>query len=285
MPPAALHGREEGRAYFGNPLRQLSVAGLCVLEKRHAAGEALPWHEHERGYWTLVARGSYREEICAGVTSCGEGTLLAHPPGEGHRDQFGREGAELIAVEVRETAVELGRAGAAFERRIELRRRAVAALVARLRAELRAADELSILAVSGIVLELAAMVLREGSLPRRVPSWLAEADRIVRERFLEPLRLDELAGVVGVHPHHLARGFRQAFGTSVGERVRELRVAYGLQLLAGPLPLAEVALRAGFSDQSHFTRCFARHLGVTPGAYRRDRSAHDRATRVAARRR
>ena len=27
----------------------------------------------------------------------------------------------------------------------------------------------------------------------------------------------------------------------------------------------------GFSDQSHFTRTFARHVGVSPGAWRRER--------------
>jgi len=32
--------------------------------------------------------------------------------------------------------------------------------------------------------------------------------------------------------------------------------------------LADVALRAGFADQSHFTRLFRRHTGVTPGHYR-----------------
>jgi len=41
------------------------------------------------------------------------------------------------------------------------------------------------------------------------------------------------------------------------------------ELTAGDAPLAEVALRAGFADQSHFTREFRRHVGVTPAAFRR----------------
>jgi transcriptional regulator GlxA family with amidase domain len=32
--------------------------------------------------------------------------------------------------------------------------------------------------------------------------------------------------------------------------------------------LAEIAMAAGFSDQSHFTRCFRRQFGITPAAYR-----------------
>jgi AraC-like DNA-binding protein len=33
------------------------------------------------------------------------------------------------------------------------------------------------------------------------------------------------------------------------------------------LPLADVALLAGFSDQPHFTREFRRKFGLTPGAF------------------
>jgi AraC family transcriptional regulator len=34
------------------------------------------------------------------------------------------------------------------------------------------------------------------------------------------------------------------------------------------LSLAEVAARAGFSDQSQFSHHFKRHIGVTPGRFR-----------------
>lgn len=40
-------------------------------------------------------------------------------------------------------------------------------------------------------------------------------------------------------------------------------------LRSSPLSLAEIALACGFADQSHFTRAFARLVGMTPGAWRR----------------
>jgi len=42
-------------------------------------------------------------------------------------------------------------------------------------------------------------------------------------------------------------------------------------LVAGHLPLAQIATKVGFASQSHFTRHFARLVGVTPGQYVRDR--------------
>ena len=46
------------------------------------------------------------------------------------------------------------------------------------------------------------------------------------------------------------------------ERAQEL-------IRAGEMSLSEVALCAGFSDQSHLTRVFSQQMGVSPGAWRR----------------
>ncbi|HWT21796.1 MAG TPA: helix-turn-helix domain-containing protein, partial [Variovorax sp.] len=37
------------------------------------------------------------------------------------------------------------------------------------------------------------------------------------------------------------------------------------------LSIAEIGLRVGLADASHFVRQFSRHLGTTPGALRRQR--------------
>jgi AraC-like DNA-binding protein len=34
-------------------------------------------------------------------------------------------------------------------------------------------------------------------------------------------------------------------------------------------PIAQIALDAGFADQSHLTRAFKQHTGLTPAEYRR----------------
>jgi AraC family transcriptional regulator len=42
-------------------------------------------------------------------------------------------------------------------------------------------------------------------------------------------------------------------------------------LAAGKLPLAQIALSAGFSSQASFTRAFGRATNMTPKEYRRQR--------------
>jgi AraC family transcriptional regulator len=79
-----------------------------------------------------------------------------------------------------------------------------------------------------------------------------------------------MAAVVGLNPYHFARQFKAATGLPPHQYVIGRRVERTKQLLqAGTgLSLAEVALRAGFSDQSQLSHHFKRLVGVTPGQFR-----------------
>jgi AraC family transcriptional regulator len=86
------------------------------------------------------------------------------------------------------------------------------------------------------------------------------------------ISLSELAGIANVSRFHFARIFRQATGMSAMNFVEQSRIRRAQVLLSeSNLPLVEVALMTGFSDQSHFTRRFSRHVGTTPGVYARER--------------
>ena len=86
---------------------------------------------------------------------------------------------------------------------------------------------------------------------------------------MEPLSLTGLARTVGVHPVHLARSFRHVHACSVGEYLRRMRVGFAeRELASSDAPLSDVALRAGFCDQSHFSRTFKRLTGSTPAVWR-----------------
>ena len=55
----------------------------------------------------------------------------------------------------------------------------------------------------------------------------------------------------------------------IGEYVRALRIERAArELVDTDTPIAEIGLRFGFFDQSHFSRVFKRHTGLTPAAFR-----------------
>lgn len=198
-------------------------------------------------------------------------TLVFHPPGMDHRDEVGERGAAFFSVEVEEAWLERLR----DEGRTRLGFTVLSSgeppwLAARLYRELRAGDACSGLAIEGLVLELLAAAGRLSRVEeRRPPGWLSRVDTMLREGFRDGLTLDALAAEVGVHPAYLSRTFRRFRGRTPGEVLQELRVRAVCQGLADPdRSLADLALEAGFADQSHCTRVFKRVTGMTPGAFR-----------------
>jgi AraC family transcriptional regulator len=116
-----------------------------------------------------------------------------------------------------------------------------------------------------------AEVSRQAGISDRRPAlWLLSAQELVDESFAQQLTLDSIADFVSIHPVHLAREFRRHFKYTVGEYMRLRRVEYACrELSVGKATVAEIALAAGFADQSHLTRTFKRVVGTTPAEYRK----------------
>jgi AraC family transcriptional regulator len=98
---------------------------------------------------------------------------------------------------------------------------------------------------------------------------VAAALDLLHARAASGLRLDDLAANVGTDPAYLARAFRRQVGCTMSEYRRRLWVREAAHLLASTeASLSEVALQAGFADQSHLCRVFKAELGLSPRAYR-----------------
>jgi AraC family transcriptional regulator len=108
---------------------------------------------------------------------------------------------------------------------------------------------------------------RDGALPR---GRLRAVVEYIEEHLDGCPTLAEMAARVGLNPYHFARQFKAATGLPPHQYVILRRVERAKQFLqAGTdLSLAEVALHAGFSDQSQLSHHFKRLVGVTPGRFR-----------------
>jgi AraC family transcriptional regulator len=141
---------------------------------------------------------------------------------------------------------------------------ATAALARRLSATLESRDALLLEALS---LEL---IGAASASTRAAPRWLARAHAFVHDEFRAIRSVAEIAAVAGVHPVHLARAYRARYGRSVAGELRQLRLQWAANELATTnRAIAEVALEAGFSEQSAFTRAFRAHFGVPPARHSR----------------
>lgn len=99
------------------------------------------------------------------------------------------------------------------------------------------------------------------------------AKEIMRARLASSLTIADVAAECKLTPSHFARSFRRSTGVAPHEYLSRLRIEEAKRLMTTTeLPLADVALICGFSDQSYFTRVFSRSVGTSPGAWRRARS-------------
>ncbi|WP_245992778.1 helix-turn-helix transcriptional regulator [Prauserella muralis] len=80
-------------------------------------------------------------------------------------------------------------------------------------------------------------------------------------------RVEDLERVAGLDRWTIARQFRAAFGTSPTRFRTMRRLDQARTLMRAGHPLSEVAVLAGFADQSHLTRMFKRAYGLTPAAW------------------
>ena len=111
--------------------------------------------------------------------------------------------------------------------------------------------------------------LRTPSSDEVVVRALQRAVEHVRENLRETIRVADVAAAAGLSQSQLERRMRNAFGLSAMQYVLRARVERAAELLANTdLPLAEVAVIAGFYDQADLTHRFARLTSETPAQFR-----------------
>lgn len=85
------------------------------------------------------------------------------------------------------------------------------------------------------------------------------------------LSLQQIAAEFGLSANHFARAFRISTGLPPHQWLLKQRVEAAKQLMnVRELALSEIAISAGFANQSHFTRVFSAVVGVSPAVWRRD---------------
>ncbi len=107
--------------------------------------------------------------------------------------------------------------------------------------------------------------------------WLAaiENPRLGRavEAMLEqpetPFTLDRLAGIAGMGRTAFSKRFKEAFGCTPIDFLKDIRIRRGAHLLLSTdLPVKVIAYRVGYSSRSYFSRAFKAAMDLDPATYR-----------------
>ena len=251
--------------------RRWRADGITLGITDYAPHRVMPAHAHDSLGISVVLRG-FVEETAGGTTEiAGVASAVIKPAGTVHANRFGPEGARLLAIDITAgRAAELLDAPGCLDRWRWVQVMRALGVATRALADLSSTSPPPDDVIGNLAVELVAALDGDtAAAGGTAPAWLWQVRDRLHDEFGRPCRVRDLASGAGVHPIYLARRFRQHFGTSVLEYLRAVRVRAAVRSLAdADLPIAEVAVTAGFADQSHLTRVLRAATGLTPGGYR-----------------
>jgi AraC family transcriptional regulator len=268
------------REYFGGTLLRKHVRpGITVSEVEYTEMRHCRSHTHEQAFFSLLLEGSYREYFGRSELRYYPSTLGFHPTATEHVDEIAVIGTRFLLIQL---------SNEYNQRMLEgepALRNAVSPLLCNARGSWLATTLLYYPCdIEGAVPEMLSTLLPDWSrtADKRRPKWLPRALDLLRSEYTGRPTVIDVAQRLDLHPVYLAREFRRWSGQSVCEFVNRLRVCRALEhLQRSEIPLAEIALRAGFADQSQFTKTFRRYHGTTPGSVRRAFAGNSRSLRGA----
>jgi AraC family transcriptional regulator len=256
----------------GTNVLSLAVSHFQLTDTLHGRNTDAPPHYHELPLICLVLQGSFDERIGARRRELASASGLVRPTGEVHADRFGSAGARCLTVEIDSQwfAVLEDHLGTRVGSRVLDRGPSVTA-IAELTAAIRAEEPERSLSAEGTLLALMLEVSRvvRSNRADAMPRALGRAREFIAANLDGILTVESIAAAAGVHPVHLARTFRTKTGETVGGYVRRIRAECARDLIRRSTePLASIALRCGFADQSHMTRVMRQLYGATPAKFR-----------------
>lgn len=260
------------RSSDGSTAKTCRINGLNLADVRYPPDLRQPRHTHKFASFSLVMSGSYLEKLTRQSFRRKSATLVLHPPEESHAVNF-ETNVRILSVEFdfRRLAA-IRRHSTVLDESASLQTENINHLGRRIYREFQNPDAFSALAIEGLILEILAEAARSRSESgeKAFPRWLDRTRDFLHDNFAGSFVLEDIAQIAGVHPVHLSRVFRRKFGCTIGEYVRRLRVEFAhRQISATETPLSEIALAAGFADQSHLNKTFKTVFGRTPAEQRK----------------
>lgn len=129
-------------------------------------------------------------------------------------------------------------------------------------------DSLAMLAAAEAIRINGARTRKEGGLSQK---QLAAAIDYIDAHLAEDISLQDIANAADLSTFHFSRAFKQSTGMTPYRHLMQARIEHAKLLMRAPspIPVAQIAVQAGFKSASHFSRTFAEIAGLSPREFRR----------------
>jgi AraC family transcriptional regulator len=238
-------------------------SGITVRRVVDLSAARVPEHAHDWPVLSIFVLGGYQNKTEVGRCSIDGPSAVLYRAGAAHRNTALSFGFEQIEIEFDPRWL-----GAAPVPSVPVSHwiGGRAGLMARSLAQY-CSGSISAAGIRAAIRQF--MWAAHGAQRRRPLPWVDMVSQRLRDD--TSLKVHELARRVGRHPSWVGTAYRQATGEGLLEAATRFRIEYASRLLRETdQSYADVALEAGFYDQSHMNRSFRRLLRRLPTAVRQD---------------
>ncbi len=243
------------------------VSGAHIINR-------FPRHVHEE--YCLGALHDGRRELCISgeIQSIGKGDIYIINPGEAHSSESSDTSESYSVLAIRSGALKKNRddqeALPRFQNVIRDQERLYREFLSvfdLLQSGTSSEEKES--ALYAFLAKLLTDYAQRGYTPGKPdnPPLVTHLKAYIEKHFRELLSLERLSDDTGYSPFYLHNVFTRSMGISPRDFQMQKRIDHSKTLLRQGISLIDAGLEAGFSDQSHFTRCFKKITGITPGRY------------------
>ncbi len=253
--------------FTGNILSSTYLDRYVLTETFHAQNQEVPKHTHEHCYLSLLLNGFYEENSIVATEGVSAGTTLIRTHDYEHKNKIGCVGGICFNLEIKNEQ---------FKESIEKLPQKY------LRLEHFNVDTINVYLafkrgfqhdILGLIVEESLYTLLENNHGGRLLQknhWVKKVQDQVKDAPSAKYGIDQLSNSLGLHPVYFVRKFKERTGINFSEFVIKQRLSAAIQLMhENHKNLTEIALEAGFYDQSHFIKRFREKFQITPSQYQK----------------
>ena len=235
------------KKYFGKAVKSITLNNYHLSLTTYDKHSEVPFHCHKNPYLSLSLGIIYNEIGRHKEQTLYLGDVIIRPVGYEHKNIFNKSNGICFNVELVNNS---NSTTESLFNNIEIKTSTLGlyklyvAFVSNHRD-----DELSCLTAEAMISNHDEIGLVKKK------DWYYKVIDQIQEEYDTSLTYESLSKTAHVHPNYLARKFKQINGLTMGDYIRNVRIEKGfIFLISGQSNLTEVALRAGFYDQSHFIK-------------------------------
>ena len=253
------YNRMEQNKYFGITKNSFKTESFNISLTNHLADSKISKHSHSKPYLCLLVSGNYNEKSnTENLISCGD--VIYRTAGYEHSNSFYDEDSLCLNIEINDQENLMNHNNFLLPSSESKQKGTIEIYKVLYALKHKLSNDLLDIYCYESMLTHINIVNEKGNL-----SWIKQIKEHINDNPIAHLSLEKLSLNFGLHPNYIVRKFKEITGLKLSEYLTKTRLEHSIKnLILTENNITEIALNAGFYDQSHFNRNFKKYLATTP---------------------